>query len=516
MQQSNPTVAFKKILNVDDTEAKRYVTTRTLRNAGFSVVEASTGKECLQTAVTEKPDLIVLDVLLPDMHGFEVCNVLKTDPRTSSIPVLHLSASFTRPEDRVRGYEHGADAYMSQPIDPLEFIATIKSLLRMVEAERQLRDSQERFDLAQQKVRLGSWEWNLVTGEISWSNSLANIHGADGRKFHSLEEWIQIVHPDDREMVRTRVNAALIGERDYDVEFRSIKPNGETYWLAARGAVFRDDTGKPVRMLGISLDITTRKNSEEALKESQRLVGAGRMAASVAHEINNPLAAVVNIIYLLRNNNSLDQDASRLVEWADRELARVSYIVSQTLGFYKQSDHLASVSVREAVEDVFELLQKRFEVCNIEAYGIFECEGIIRGHFTEIRQIISNLMINALEAMPPKGRLIVRVVPSRDWRDLGRRGVRIFVHDNGLGIPASARKQIFEPFFSTKSDKGTGLGLWVIRSIVEKYQGSIHMHTSVGEPAGTSFSIFLPTALGLERHQEGRRYRQVGPQRQTA
>src|SRR3954468_21500502 len=266
MQLFNPEIVRKKILNVDDTEAKRYVTSRTLRNAGFDVTEAATGQECLEVAVAQRPDLIVLDVLLPDFHGFEVCQRLKSDPRTRSIPVLHLSASFTRPEDRVRGYEQGADAYMSQPIDPYEFVATIRSLLRMVDAERQLRDSQERFDLAQQKVKLGSWEWNIATDQITWSNSLANLHGIENTDgFPSLEQWLQLVHADDRANLKQAMKAALAGERDYDVEFRSVRPDGTIQWIAARGAVFRDEDGIPIRMIGISLDVTSRKLAEDAL-----------------------------------------------------------------------------------------------------------------------------------------------------------------------------------------------------------------------------------------------------------
>lgn len=503
MQLSSPAAVRKKILNVDDTEAKRYVTSRILRNAGFDVIEAARGQGCLQTAVTERPDLIVLDVQLPDLHGFEVCHRLKSDPRTSSIPVLHLSASYTRPEDRVRVYEQGADAYMSQPVEASEFVATVRSLLRMVEAERQLRDSRERFDLAQQKVRLGSWEWNIVTDQMSWSNSFASLHGIDNTKsFNSFEQWLELVHAEDRDNVRKAIQAALAGDKDYDVEFRALRPDGKISWIAARGALFRDDDDKPTRMLGISFDVTNRKRAEEALKETQRLVGAGRMAASVAHEINNPLAAVVNIIYLLRNNKSLDPDAARLVEWAERELSRVSYIVGQTLGFYRQSDLPSGVNLRDTVKDVFQLLQSKIDACSIDVYVSYECQGIVNGHSTEIRQIISNLVINALEAMPPKGKLFVRVTPSRDWKDHGRPGVRLYIHDNGTGIPVSVRAQIFEPFFSTKSDKGTGLGLWVIRNIIEKYRGSIHMRSSVGQCGGTSFSVFLPTTSGLEPIEE--------------
>ena len=148
------------------------------------------------------------------------------------------------------------------------------------------------------------------------------------------------------------------------------------------------------------------------------------------------------------------------------------------------------------------MLKHKIEACSIDVFVCFECEGIVNGHSTEIRQIVSNLVINALEAMPPKGKLYVRVTASRDWKDHGRPGVRLYVHDNGSGIPPAARAQIFEPFFSTKSDKGTGLGLWVIRSIIEKYRGSIHMRSTTGERGGTSFSVFLPASVGLESTQK--------------
>jgi PAS domain S-box-containing protein len=502
MQPYEKAANRKTILNVDDSEAKRYVTSRTLSNAGYDVVEASTGQECLEVAASEIPDLIVLDVLLPDMHGFEVCNRLKSDPRTGFIPVLHLSASVTRPEDKVKGYDHGADAYMSQPVDPMEFVSTIKSLLRMVDAERQLRDAQERLELANQKVRLGTWEWLIESDELVWSNSLASLHGInDTSDFRSFEQWLQLVFPQDREKVRNAAKAAISGHKDYDVEFRGLRPNGTTHWIAARGALLCDENGKPSRMVGISLDVSVRKSAEEALKETQRLVGAGRMAASVAHEINNPLAAVVNIIYLLRHNQSLDENASRLVEWADRELCRVAYIVSQTLGFYKQSDRNVTVSLEDAVKDLLELLSKKIATSEISISTSFRTPGLVQGHSTEIRQIISNLVVNALEAMSPNGRLAVRVTSSLDWKDLSRPGVRLYVHDNGAGIPASARSQIFEPFFSTKADKGTGLGLWVIRSLIDKYGGSISMRSSVGKCTGTSFSVFFPVSPELARKQ---------------
>jgi len=168
---SKPSSSYR-ILNVDDNEAKRYVTSRILRNAGYQVIESGSGRDCLELAAAEPPDLVVLDVGLPDLNGFTVCERLKSDPRTSSTPVLHLSASYTSLDDKLEGLTHGADAYMTQPMQPREFIATVRSLLRMHEAEGELRIRREQLDLAQKKVRMGTWEWDLETWTIHLSSSV--------------------------------------------------------------------------------------------------------------------------------------------------------------------------------------------------------------------------------------------------------------------------------------------------------------------------------------------------------
>lgn len=489
-----------RILNVDDNEAKRYVTSRTLRSAGYEVTEASTGRECLELATTDPPDLIILDVGLPDINGFDVCEQLKSDPRTGSIPVLHLSASYTSLEDKIEGLKHGADAYMTQPMQPREFVATVRSLLRMQNAENELRVRREQLSLAQKKVRMGTWEWDFETDRITLSASLPPLHGRVAKTEQlSFQEWMQSVHPDDRWQIQKRLEAAKAGQSDYDVEFRSIWRDGSIHWIAARGAIFRDLRGQPVRMLGISLDISERKFNEAALRESERLLAAGRMAATVAHEINNPLAAIMNIVFLLRKNESLDENARELVDWADRELARVSYIVRQTLGFYRSGEGSSPVSVRDVTSDVLGLLASRIREISLRVFVSLECAGIVTGHFTEVRQIISNLLINALEAGERDGKVFVRVTPSRSWKEISKRGVRIYIHDNGSGISRDTIAKIFQPFFSTKSEKGTGLGLWVIRSLITKYRGTVSVHSTNFPLRCTSFSVFLPTDSGLER-----------------
>ena len=224
---------------------------------------------------------------------------------------------------------------------------------------------------------------------------------------------------------------------------------------------------------------------------SEKLATVGRLAATVAHEVNNPLEAIANLLYLAEHNPSLDEAAREHLRMAEAEVTHAAHIVKQTLGFSKGGAVVSRFSPGDVLTSVLALLESKLRnkdvVCEKEFSGHVEICGVE----SEIRQILWNLLINSLDAVPTGGRIRLRVSASR--RNGGVDGVRVTVGDNGGGISAEQMSRLFEPFFTTK-ETGNGLGLWITNEIVKKHGGSIRVRSRKGgERTGTAFSIFLPT-----------------------
>lgn len=237
---------------------------------------------------------------------------------------------------------------------------------------------------------------------------------------------------------------------------------------------------------------------EEALRKSEKLAVAGRLAASIAHEINNPLNSVTNLLYLIGNSSSLEE-SQRYGEIAAAELARVSEIVIQTLRFYREPSKPSIVDITEIVDSALMLYKARLTSAEIVVERDFrECSPLV-ARAGELRQVILNLIGNAMDAIGRVGRLKIRVTNTHEHRNGSRPGIRLTIADTGSGIHPEIRKTLFEPFVSTKSDTRTGLGLWVSSEIVSKHGGTIQVKSSArSRNAGTAFSVFLPL-----QHQTG-------------
>jgi signal transduction histidine kinase len=235
-------------------------------------------------------------------------------------------------------------------------------------------------------------------------------------------------------------------------------------------------------------DVTEKKVAEAALLKSEKLASAGRLAAAIAHEINNPLEMVTNCIYLAASDPNLPPEVKEYLATAERELHRVAHITKQTLGFYRENTKPSVINICSLVDEVVELYDPKFTRkdyrLKIEHNG--HCTGTV-AIAGEIRQVISNLLTNAIDASRPKG--IVRIRTSRVTLN-GCSYTRVTVADVGTGISTANQSRIFEPFFTTKKDVGTGLGLWVSFEIVQKHKGKIRLRSVEGK--GTVFSVLLP------------------------
>lgn len=326
----------------------------------------------------------------------------------------------------------------------------------------------------------------------SWNKSAERLFG------YTAEEMIGkpitlIIPPElhsDEEMILAKIRR---GEKIDHFETVRVNKNGEPIDVSLTISPMKDEHGSIIGAAKIVRDITQNKKIERALRTTEKLAAAGRLAATVAHEINNPLEAVTNLVYLAKRDLSDSAHLKNYLELAGRELDRVAHIARQTLGFYRDTSSPSRVNVTQTLDDLLFLYEKRFESRNIKVVRQYNGNIEITALAGEIRQAFSNIITNAIDAMPEGGSLLVRASLSREWKNSRIAGVRVTFADTGSGIASCHRKSLFQPFFTTKEDVGTGLGLWITRGIVEKHQGVIHLKSKTGPDVhGTAFSIFLP------------------------
>jgi signal transduction histidine kinase len=241
-------------------------------------------------------------------------------------------------------------------------------------------------------------------------------------------------------------------------------------------------------------DVTGEKQAQEVLRKAEKLAAAGRLAATVAHEINNPLEAVCNLIYIVKNHNSLSEDVVSYLNMAEQELDRVSHITRQTLGFYRDSSEPGPVLLRSVLESVLRLYENKLKTKSIAVEMDFSDCPPIHALEGEVKQLMANLISNAADAVGLRGRIRISVAPAEQGN-----GVEVKIADDGPGVADKNRAQIFEPFFTTKEDVGTGLGLWVSKEIAERHGGKIELDPGrSADLGGAVFVVFLPYETQLE------------------
>jgi PAS domain S-box-containing protein len=310
----------------------------------------------------------------------------------------------------------------------------------------------------------------------------------------TLHELVHHSHPDGTrfDVEDCPVFSALpAGERLVSYETHFVRKDGTFYPVLCSASPIIED-GKPVGTVMEVRDLTAQKKAEEMLRNSEKLAATGRLAATIAHEINNPLESVTNLIFLAKCHRDLPAQVKQDLETADQELARVTHIAQQTLGFYRDSSRRGRVVLDDIVKGVVALYGRKLAYKNLKVRTEVK-EGVaINGFAGEIRQVVSNLLINAVDAAPVGSSIRIRVSLVSEACG-SERMVRITVADHGPGIPVENRAKVFQPFFTTKRDVGTGLGLWVTKAMIDRHGGSIRFRSSTTPPGtGTVFSVLLP------------------------
>lgn len=333
----------------------------------------------------------------------------------------------------------------------------------------------------------------------TWNRAAELLYGYSAEE--AVGSSVRRLSPPER-LEELEANGRILNSGGHVAPYRTerMRKDGTICPVLLSVSSLRNVRGKIVGASAIARDISAEKQSEEAMRRSQKLATTGRFAASIAHEINNPLEAVINLLYLARHDSS---HAAEYLKQAEREVGRVAQLAQQTLGFVRDASSSGWMDPAAIMDEVLQLYSRKLEGRKIRVTRRYRDACQISGYSGELRQLLANLVVNAVDAMTmtkkEQGSLHVRVAKGRDWLR-GQEGVRITVADNGSGIPRNQLGQIFEPFYTTKRETGTGLGLWVSRGIVEKHGGSIRVRSRTdGEATGTVFSIFLPQQRTISR-----------------
>lgn len=380
----------------------------------------------------------------------------------------------------------------------------LKAKLARAEAEKELAEErakaneqlQYRDDVLQIALNasgMALWVWDFEKNVVYRSDEVFRMVGCEPGEFGTEPRaWRQFIHPDDVAALDDAFAKLRNEGAEYHMQYRVRRRDGAIRWLESQGRVQRDPEGKLVRIMGVMADITQRKQADEALLRAEKLAVAGRLAASVAHEINNPLEAVANMLYLITICDSVEQAQTQAAN-ALEELMRVSLVAQSTLKFHRETGSPRPTVLSEVMESVLAMFRGRLQSMSIAVALKARDEFPVACMPSETQQIFANFIANSIEALHKGGRIVIRIRSSRDWRNPQVRGMRVTICDNGSGIERTSLRHIFEPFFTTKTDTGTGLGLWVVAELVDRHKGSVHVRSSQKAGAsGTAFSIFLP------------------------
>jgi two-component system, NtrC family, sensor kinase len=464
------------ILVVDDRPASRYPIVHALKRAGFSVLEASTGREALEFA-SGQPAVVVLDVKLPDILGYEVCRRIKANRNTSHILVLQLSAAFLSDESKVHALESRADAFLTPPVEPNVLVATVRSLVRLHDAEvrnRRLGEQwQTTFDALGEGVALVD-----AAGIIQRCNrALTDIFNRsyseiEGRSVSDLLQEIFSIDASLRD--RAPAQEAQVGTRYFRFNLTPILPSE-----VEAGSIF------------IVSEITEQKRAQAALVINERLAATGRIANTIAHEINNPLEAMTNLLYLMARCLHTPEVASDYLAEAQEQLSRVSRIARQILSFNREAAFPVSVHLFELLDDVLALNNRAIVAKALVIEKEWNESVVVRGFPAQLRQVFSNLLRNAIEASYSGKKIRLRISGCSGETDGSF--ARVSFADYGAGIPKDNIGRVFEAFFTTKELRGSGIGLWLSNTIVQEHHGRIQVKSSAcPSRSGTCVSVLLP------------------------
>ena len=490
------------ILNVDDNDGARYAKSRILQKAGFVVAEATNGTDALAFVKESNPDLVLLDVSLPDINGIEVCRRIKSEPSSAGILVLQTSAALTGLEDRIKGLEGGADNYLVAPIEAGELVANVRALLRLKNAQAELRESEERFRQLAENIDDVFWVisssheilYISPAYEKMWQRRLADL-------FEYTDDWLNGVYIEDRERIRDKFNR-ILQSLEFNEEYRIVQQDGTVKWVQDRAYALKNLDEEPYRMVRITSDISAKKNVEQILRDADK--NKNVFLATLAHELRNPLAPIRNAVAVMGHGGVTSPEVQKKAqEVIIRQIDHLAHLVDDLLDVARISQgKIVLKKTRTKLQQVLKLAAEAAAPtleARKHAFGlsISDTDIWLEADSVRISQCVSNLLNNAAKFTPVGGRVDLNA-------ELSGNLVRITVKDNGIGIGESKISRIFELFAQgdispDHIQDGLGIGLSLTKRLIELHDGQISVRSG-GEGRGSSFIIELPVgrAVGAE------------------
>jgi len=441
----------------------------------------------------ELMDLRVADITHPDdlVHSMALFQALAEGAGGNFV----LEKRYVRPDGSTVWVRNHVSAVRNRDGNITSLAAASTDITEMKNAEAALRESDQQFMQLAESIPQLAWMADR-SGQRFWYNqrwfdytgTSADVQG---------EDWQRLHHPQHLDRVVAGLERSFTSGEAWEDTFPLRGRGGNYRWFLGRAVPIRSEEGRVVRWVGTNTDITELRDAEDALRRSEAIAATGRMAHGMAHEINNPLAAVTNLHYLIANNPELTETNREQIKTAIAELGRVSNIVKQTLGLYSKMAKSAPVNICRLLDDILRTMQPTISDKRVSVVKRFDWTGEIVIQEPGIQQTLWSVLENAIDAVDSGGRIVLHVCRSTEYGGKRRDGTRIIIADDGCGMTPVEHANAFEPFFTTKGRNGRGLGLWAAQDVIVRYGGTVRFRTStVPGRSGTCCSIFLPLQRG--------------------
>jgi PAS domain S-box-containing protein len=486
-----------RILVADDTEANRYAVARHLRQAGYTVLEAGDGRVALALVAERSPDLLILDIRMPGLDGFEVVRRLRADTRTAHLPVLHISASFTDPVSQAAGLDSGADGYLTHPVEPVVLLASVRAILRARSAEREAKAAEAAWRATFEAIGDGVCVVDSGGRIQRYNAALATIVGRPELGGLPIAQLVPMLASVEEPPFLTAADGqALVGTE--------LISEGRRLLVSCRA--LPDADGGVREAVVVMTDVSRLRAAEVRLQQAQRLEAAGQLAGGIAHEINNMMTVVLGLAEFIVRSGELSEGHRRDMSEISKAANRAAEMARQLLAFTRrQVLHPKLLDLNATLAAMSRLIRQLMGATREVAFHLSPAAGLVFADQGQLEQVILNLALNSRDAMPRGGQFSVSTSLERLDGDFAaqhpgieiRQGeyARITVADSGSGMDAETLQRAFEPFYTTKPvGEGTGLGLATVYGIIKQSNGYVWGESLRGR--GTKFHIYLPQVPG--------------------